>query len=83
MKMWIDHVNMVTDGVGVEEVIWRVGLENRNKNEPQGTTVVSGEVEKEDLVKKSGKHPKRKEQQQQTYLGVEGGNRKANEASQK
>lgn len=37
---------------------WRIGI----RMEPQRTTVIRGEVEKEDLVKKSGKLPKRKKQ---------------------
>lgn len=52
-----------------EEWDWRKEI----RMEPQGTTVVSGEVEKEDLLKKSGKLPKRKEQQQQNYLAGRGG----------
>lgn len=52
-KLWVGGediglimLTVVIDGVAVEEIIWRLHLENGIRKESQGNTVVGGEVGK-------------------------------------
>lgn len=55
-------LTVVTDGVGVEETIWRLHLENGIRKESQGNTVIGEEVEKKGPSQGDWEIAKRKEQ---------------------